>query len=485
MMKDYNEHSNYMLNRRMSIVETSSNCFERLVDFDDNTNSKILFGNPMEVAAFRNRRRCNLLDSGTVSAWINDPKYVEDGSNGQVMVYQPKFYYKVQPLKITRNEETNAQGYILNKCIIGISDGPQPGYKLHPLFINEKGHIIDHVFIGAFEGSLFDVSEGEYLKYDGVPITNEGTTTYTGGADCSIGGDKLSSIAGVIPASGKYTTTGGTDNLGFTRVGAETTAKNRGPGWHSLNAQAAAANQLMMALEYSFNTQLNIGRGVVDQTDNSSYNCASYTGSSIYNSPISTATQTLTEKEDHPTHTGSAIITKSRMSGTSDYTETDENDQTTGGKLSVVYRGWENPYGNIWEFINGPNVYGNGNMLGGVMYICTDYNYVESRNSENYKSTGITIPNSDGWVKYFGYNPDNPEFDWMFIPAAVGAPSDGSGVIGDYLYKTANLNGYRIARLGGYWSIGGLAGAFFWDLTYGVGSRSRTVGSRVMYIPQT
>ena len=31
--------------------------------------------------------------------------YIEDGSNGQVMVEQPKFYYKVVPLKMEKNDE--------------------------------------------------------------------------------------------------------------------------------------------------------------------------------------------------------------------------------------------------------------------------------------------------------------------------------------------------------------------------------------------
>lgn len=48
------------------------------------------------------RRRCNVSDDGTITAYYGDENYAEDGSNGQVMVFQPKFYYKVVPLKLEK-----------------------------------------------------------------------------------------------------------------------------------------------------------------------------------------------------------------------------------------------------------------------------------------------------------------------------------------------------------------------------------------------
>ena len=44
------------------------------------------------VNAFGGRRRCNLADDGTVNAYFGDAGYTEDGSNGQVMVEQPRFF---------------------------------------------------------------------------------------------------------------------------------------------------------------------------------------------------------------------------------------------------------------------------------------------------------------------------------------------------------------------------------------------------------
>lgn len=63
------------------------------------------------VNAYCGRRRCNLSDSGEVLAYYGDENFKADGSNGQVMVEQPKFYYRVVPLKTEKID--GADGYHL------------------------------------------------------------------------------------------------------------------------------------------------------------------------------------------------------------------------------------------------------------------------------------------------------------------------------------------------------------------------------------
>jgi hypothetical protein len=55
------------------------------------------------------RTRCNVADNGTITAFYGDNNYTEDGSNGQVMIYQPKFYYK----RIIRDHENMSHGAIV------------------------------------------------------------------------------------------------------------------------------------------------------------------------------------------------------------------------------------------------------------------------------------------------------------------------------------------------------------------------------------
>jgi len=71
--------------------------------------------------------------------------------------------------------------------------------------------------------------------------------------------------------------------------------------------------------------------------------------------------------------------------------------------------------------------------------------------------------------------------DWLFI--ASECTGNSSLPVGDYTYITQNLNGYRVALLGGRWVNGGYAGGFSWALDSGVGYRYRSIGGRLVYIP--
>ena len=75
----------------------------------------------------------------------------------------------------------------------------------------------------------------------------------------------------------------------------------------------------------------------------------------------------------------------------------------------------------------------------------------------------------------------NEEFDWLMMPSEIGGTS--ALPVGDYTYVTANLNGYRVALLGGFWAYGAPAGGFCWRCIDGVGARYRVIGGRLLYVP--
>ena len=383
---------------------------------------------------FGGRRRCNLADNGTINAFYGDEGYTEDGSNGQVMVYQPKFYYKVVPLVL--EPISGSIGYHLRKANYYVSTKPKDGFKLHPAFYDENGAEIDHIFLSAFEGSVFDVSENAYLLHD------EQVADFSNDLFCS--------IAGVKPASGL------SQNL--TRPNIEAMAKKRGSGWHGDTIKAESANQLLMIIEMgTMNLQTAIGQGIVSISDNSSYSCTSITGS----------TSSLGNG------TGRASETVNEINGV-------QTTYTNDGRTSVTYRGMENPWGNIWKFVYDVNFYGNGSMRGGVPYICNDFNFAESKNSGNYESAGFTLANASGYISAMGYGDE--KFDWLFFASETSGSS--ALPVGDYTYVTANLNGFRITLLGGDWTAGVSAGTFSLYADNGVGVRFRGIGGRLVYIPK-
>lgn len=385
---------------------------------------------------FGGRKRCNVADDGSIVAWYGDADYKEDGSMGQVMVYQPKFYYLVCPVEYDPID--TGIGYHLRKANYYVSEKPRAGFRLHPAFYDASGNEIDYFLTSAYEGSIYDASASAYLLNDEQAMNT--------------GEDKFSSIAGARPASGS------SQNL--TRPNIEAMAQNRGTNWHGDLIKQVSAEQMLMIIEMGMmNLQTAIAQGVVSLP----WNTGSDTTSSYAAATGSTASL--------GNGTGRAEKTTTYEGGIA-------KEYTVDGKTSVCWRGKENFWGNIWKFVYGINIWGNGKMGGGQPYICSDFSFAESKNSGNYEPAGFTVTNANGYISAMGYS---TACDWLFI--ASECLGNSSLPVGDYTYITVNLNGYRIALLGGRWSSWAVAGGFCWALGNGVGYRGRDVGGRLVYIP--
>lgn len=389
-----------------------------------------------KFSMYGGRKRCNVSDGGTINAYYGDEGYTEDGSNGQVMVYQPKFYYLVCPLEYDRQE--TGYGYHLRKANYYVSETQRAGFKLHPAFYDKNGNEVDYILMSAYEGCIYDTSANAYMLNDEQVM------------DASK--DKFSSIAGARPA------TGVSQNL--TRPNIEQMAKNRGEGWHSFGIKTASMEQLLMIVELGMmNLQTAIGQGVV-------------------NLPWTTGTDTTSSYAGVTGSTASLGNGTGRATETTTYEGGVATKNTADGKTSICYRGVENFWGNIWKFAYGVNIWGNGKMAGGMPYICSDFNYAEGKNTDNYEGAGFTVTKANGYISAMGYS---TKYDWLFM--ASECLGNSSLPVGDYTYITENLNGYRITLLGGYWNGGSDAGGFCWTLAYGVGYRGRHIGGRLVYVP--
>lgn len=385
---------------------------------------------------FGGRKRCNVADDGSIVAWYGDADYKEDGSMGQVMVYQPKFYYLVCPVEYDPID--TGIGYHLRKANYYVSEKPRAGFRLHPAFYDASGNEIDYFLTSAYEGSIYDASASAYLLND-EQVMNTGE-------------DKFSSIAGARPASGS------SQNL--TRQNIEAMAQNRGTNWHGDLIKQVSAEQMLMLIEMGMmNLQTAIAQGIVSL-------------------PWTTGSDTTSSYAAATGSTASLGNGTGRAEKTTTYEGGVAKEYTVDGKTSVCWRGKENFWGNIWKFVYGINIWGNGKMGGGQPYICSDFSFAESKNSGNYEPAGFTVTNANGYISAMGYS---TACDWLFI--ASECLGNSSLPVGDYTYITVNLNGYRIALLGGSWGNGGSAGGFCWNLGNGVGARYRNVGGRLVYIP--
>lgn len=387
------------------------------------------------INAFGGRKRCSLTDDGKVLAYYGEPGYSETGALTQsvtlgegedaetfsvgtpvqAMVEQPKYYYKVVPLKLDPIE--NGVGWHLRKARFYVSDTQKTGFKLHPNF-KRNGVEKDKIYGPAYEMSIFDVSAMAYL------LANEQVLDFNA--------DKIASIANAKPTSGV------TQSL--TRANVRKLAENRGAGWQQKDILWTASTQLLLMIEYAaMNMQSAIGTGVTNKPSGEG-NESELTG----------ATTNLGNASGSVTN--------------------------TNGWNVVSYRGEENFFGNIWKFIDGLNVYIDPTTRKTDAY-WADSNFADDTSAEPYKDVGFTLAPNNGYVSAFGWSED---CDFLFLPSEVDGNS--SLPVGDYFYNTAT--GWRVTPLGGGWSSGSTAGAFYLTVYVSSGTSYRDLGGGAVYVPQ-
>lgn len=186
-------------------------------------------------------RRCVLNADGTVKYYLSTTDSTKkadgsaaiiDGTDGNVMVEIPKFWYKYE----------NVGG--VHKWLI--SDAAQTGYEVHPAFIR-----------GGVEKSF-----RYYCAYQGYTLIT-----------------KLISGSGRVPTANK------------TRATFRTEAAANGTGWSQIDWNLLIAVQLLYLVEYAnFNTQAMLGQGI---TTGSVYTAVTGSSNSLGNaSSPSTNTNT-------------------------------------------------------------------------------------------------------------------------------------------------------------------------------------------------
>jgi hypothetical protein len=217
--------------------------------------------------------------------------------------------------------------------------------------------------------------------------------------------------------------------VNVTRATARTQSHARGSKWYQRGYAVWGALWYLYLVEFAdWNSQAKIGRGYVDNNSE-----AIKTG----------GTNAMTY------HTG-------RAAG-------------TDGKTAVQYRWVENPWGNVWEWVDGVN------FNNRRMYYCTNpANYADDTTT-NYTDSGMTL-SSNGWPT----NIANPTatLQWAYAPSAVGG-SDAT-YIPDYVDSGT---GWRVLRVGGLWRNESAAGLFCFNASDTSSYSYSRIGSRLEFEP--
>ena len=234
-------------------------------------------------------------------------------------------------------------------------------------------------------------------------------------------------------SSNNKSVTGASPTVSATRATFRTNAKNKGSGWSIIDIAAISAIQMLALVEFATNNaQAVIGRGYCDG------NSASLKSGSC---------------DSVPNLTG-------RPSG-------------TDGKTGVVYRGIEDFWGNIWEWVDGVN------FNGGKYYVCNDISKYADDTATNYEELSFTGATnwSQSYITQEGL--DDGDNIHVMLPSAAGSGSETT-----YQCDACWSNtGWRVFEHGGGWNAGSHCGLFTAVLDDVSSYTSTYIGSRLLYIP--
>ena len=144
----------------------------------------------------------------------------------------------------------------------------------------------------------------------------------------------------------------------------------------------------------------------------------------------------------------------------------------TDGHHACKYRGIENPWGNVWKWVDGITFSGN------KVYICLDPTKYKSEDTNPpYVYMGDRAANSEGWCKAIEHF---DKFPLLGYTKEVGG-SEG-GYYCDYYWRGSG-NGGTVLFVGGYWYNGSGAGLWAWSGYYSASTAGSTIGGRLCYKP--
>lgn len=376
-------------------------------------------------------RRCNVDPvTGQVLAYYGETGYKADGSNGEVMVKIPEFWWKRERVP---DEFGNVYGYIY------IADYARAGYKKSEEF-----------FVGAYLLSTTD-EEGTIVAH---------------------------SKSGVIP---RYSTT---------LANFRSYAKNTGDGFCLLDYHYFLLQMLYLVEYANFNSQSMLGNGLVAYSGNggkaliaenstnriiiASVNSGLWVGKTVcigatdaWNSSVA-ADREITSIEDYndgqitgkvihfdgdpvDIALGNVIWGSAQKTGENDVLGNKSGCLNNNQYHPVSYRGIEDIFGHLFQHVDGINI------KDFQAYICKNPSeYANDKFDAPYEKLGyINSETVDSFSKKLGLDEKHPE---IALPIEVGA-SSSTGTTDYYWGATGN----KIAYVGGHFNnIGAKAGFFYW-----------------------
>lgn len=373
--------------------------------------------------------RCNLTADGDATFGTN-PR--GDGlilTNDYTMVRIPRVYH--------RFVFDDGDWYWL------VSPEPSSGFDLHPAFY-QRGHSAspaEQVYVGAYTAGA-----------------NGGTTTTNGSFNTLYAtnwtGLKLTSRSGVKNLTGS--------GASGTMAQFEAAGSAIGTGWGLTNFHTLCLLQLLFYIEYaSFDSQSKLGLG----RTNTSNTAAALTGTYL-----------------NQVGEGAGTDIQSLLATNGTY------GSTTNDYHSVVWRGIENLWGNIYQYVPGYNPTDTSHRIlkrdgtGTIEAILTAGNYEEITDPIPLNGT-TNVSGTDvgafchGYVSALARDSGNI-LGSMFIPGALAGASNT--YLTDYFYShQSGIGQTDILVTSGSWGLGTKCGIGYRDTHYAIGNIYASMGGRI------
>lgn len=378
------------------------------------------------------RRCCCTLNADgtvTVNAYKGQPGYIEDGTNGEVLVEVPLFY-------VSGMLDVNPR----------VSAVPMPGFRAPKKFQNADGSLKQKCYLPAFPGSIG--ADGKLHSIAGVVSTGSKTIsqflaaarlwgeTYSIGtsADFEVLAYLMIVVYGTRNVQSKIR---GVTDLYATNIAVT----------GALTSEAAvivAKGALEVGMVISIGTGSEDGSvanqrivTAIEAIEGDTANVkAGFTGD-----PVTTTTDHKIWRIMQSTGTANSVISTCGSPV-----------RNSDGRHSFVFYGVENPlYGNQWRFEC------DWKLIDGVPYYCDDPTKYQWSSANDYiKLDTLTLP-GEGWAKNLQAD---ERFPWLQITKEVGGSSGTH--LADYFY--INKSGSRMVLRGANSGYGDNAGALGLDL---------------------
>jgi hypothetical protein len=391
------------------------------------------------------KRCCGYWDengSFVVNAYEGEPGYTTDGSNGEVWVETPLFYYKH-----TYGDDGSEE--------IVITSHPIGGFEPSPIHINADGSLSQKAYTAAYPMAVVD----------NKPTSRSGVYTPIMSLNSGMTNARL--------MGEKYTTTTTAEQyvkcllmwVEFATRDIQT--KMKGCSYlsyskdHTATVAEEAANRIIISKNYA--SSYVVGQGIAIGTALGSTNVANnrtVTAIADYDD-----TNTAISFDGDPVNiaVGNIVFAIAWKTGSCDNVLTSSGSpvSNTSGKYTCIYRGEETPFGNAFEWINDVLFKREGSGTTEDPYSYDIYflkdptQYSNGTITNNYTKLNFKLPTADGYVKKLGFD---SRFPWLRIPCEAGASS--STYYADYYYRPAYA--VTAANVGGYWNSGSDCGPCYW-----------------------